>query len=141
MEETNQRYAIKNMPLEGVISEIGDKISYKNCTGFLRVITLRVKGVYDTIAYVPLTLFGRDAESLEAPRDIGRTMKCTGRLSSRRYEDSRGKMRLSLSMTAADVEFGPHPPANELDVPAEDENKPSVTADDSFMADNEDLPF
>ena len=141
--DENQKYPISNIALTGTIAEIGELIPYRSGNGFLRNVVLETKGVLDLVAYVPLTLFGRDAEELDQRMDIGRSMKCTGRLSSRRYVDRNGNVRWALSMSAASVELGRHEPAepDKDGQPQEDENRPSVTADDSFMADDDDLPF
>lgn len=107
--DMNQRYRVADMPVTGKIVEIDELVPYRNGNGFLRNVVVAVSGVLDTEAYLPLTLFGDDAAGLDQQLDLGRPLKCQGRLVSRKYLDRSGRMRWSVSVTAIGVMLGPRP--------------------------------
>jgi hypothetical protein len=91
--------------------------------------------VLDTPAYVPVTVFGVDATDLDQQLDLKRPMKCTGRLTSRRYLDKSGNVRWALSLTATGVMLGPRETAGPQGVSRDE--IPDVTNDWG----DDDIPF
>lgn len=105
--DINQRYRIAELPIAGKVTEVGELLQYRNGNGYFRNVVLEVAGVLDTPAYVPVTVFGVDATDLDPQLDLKRPMKCTGRLTSRRYLDKSGNVRWAMSLTATGVMLGP----------------------------------
>lgn len=104
--DLTHKYRIADIPLDGKLVEIDELIPYKNGGGFLRTVILEVAGVFNTPAYVPITLLGTDATDLDPQLDNDRPMKCTGRISSRRYLDRAGHVRWAVSLTGTGVILG-----------------------------------
>ena len=135
-EDTNIRYKIADIPMEGEIAEIGGITNWGD-NGRLREVVLRTEGLFGP-ALVPTTVFGDDAAYLDPARDTGRNMKCTARLTSKRYTDRNGKLRWYVSLTARNIVVsGPQAPGDD---PTGAET-PANTPDDPLESDPDDLPF
>jgi single-stranded DNA-binding protein len=138
--DINQRYRVTDIPVDGKIAEIDDLVPYKNGNGFLRNVVVAVSGVLDTEAYLPLTLFGDDAAGLDPQLDLGRPLKCQGRLMSRKYLDRSGRMRWNVSVTATGVMLGPRPTMQPTEM--RDADDPRNWPDENTGADAlDDPPF
>ena len=140
MIDENQKFKISDTPYEGRLAEIGELTPYKSGNGFLRNLVIEIRGVFNMAAYVPVTVFGHDAENIDQKMDLGRNVKCIGHLTSRQYTDRSGNVRWALSMSASGLRLEDHPAEKDPD-PAAGSDAPSVTADDSFMTEEDDLPF
>jgi hypothetical protein len=132
-EDTNTRYKIADIPLEGEIAEMGSITNWGD-NGRLREVVLRVEGLYGP-AFVPTTVFGDDASYLDPARDTGKNMKCTARLTSKRYTDRNGKLRWSVSMSARGIVVSEPGPLKSA------EAKAMVKAVDALESDMDDIPF
>lgn len=135
--DINQKYRIAELPITGKVAEVGELIPYRNGNGYFRNVVLAVTGVLDTPAYVPVTVFGTDATDLDPQLDLERPMKCTGRLTSRRYLDKSGNVRWALSLAATSVMLGPRKTTGPQ-VVSQDEI-PDVA--DDWSGGDDDLPF
>lgn len=136
-EDTNTRYKIADIPMEGEIAEIGGITNWGD-NGMLREVVLRVQGLYGP-AFVPTTVFGDDAAYLNPERDTGKNMKCTVRLTSKRYTTRNGTLRWYVSLTARGIVISE--PASEPGQPKSEEAKAMVQAINALESDPDDLPF
>lgn len=136
-EDTNTRYKIADIPMEGEIAEIGGITNWGD-NGRLREVVLRVEGLFGP-AFVPTTVFGDDAAYLDPARDTGKNMKCTARLTSKRYTDRNGKLRWCVSLTARGIVISE--PVPDPEQPKATEAKAMVKALESLESDPDDLPF
>lgn len=136
-EDTNTRYKIADIPMEGEIAEIGGITNWSD-NGRLREVVLRVQGLYGP-AFVPTTVFGDDAAYLDPVRDTGKRVKCTARLTAKRYTDRNGKLRWYVALTARDIVISE--PTSDPGQPKSAEAKAMVQALDSLESGPDDLPF
>lgn len=122
MEDINQRFRISDTPMSGTIEEIGELTQYKSGNGFFRNIVMSLPGGIAPVL-LPITVFGTDAADLDPTLDLHRDIKCTARLTSRRYLDKSGNVRWILSMSAVAPMLGPRkgeePQAESHDFPPE----------------------
>lgn len=129
----NNRYKIRDIQFTGTLYSMDGVIPYKTGTGCFRNILVETAGKFDgDRAYVPVTVFGADAQERDPVLDKGRKIDVTACLTSRKYEWD-GKIRWSLSLPAVSVQLGPRVTLT----PPEPEN-PVVQADDPAV---DDLPF
>ena len=120
--EINQRFRISDTPVSGELDEIGELTPYKSGTGYFRNVVIRMPGGVAPVL-LPITMFAEDAVSLDPKLDLNRTIRCTARLTSRRYLNKERQVRWILSMSAINVMLGPRvgeePAAENHDFPPE----------------------
>jgi hypothetical protein len=140
--EDNMRWKLLDFDVSGKIHSLDQLVPYASGQGYLRNIVIetasRVVGVEGEV-YMPVTVFGTDATGLY-DSDIGREIKCTGRLHSRRYVDGLGHVRWALAINARAIILGPA----KTDEPMNKDEDPTgikAMAESMGPGDDEDLPF
>lgn len=128
-------YNVREDEFDGELYSVSPLQQYKSGNGNFRTIVIRVRGMFNEMVYVPITVFGADA--LDCTREaVGRPILVTARLRSVQY-DKNGEFRWFISYNASKVELGQKMPCG---VPPEADG--SHEADE--FADNpgiDDIPF
>lgn len=130
----NEKYAISETAYDGEVFAVGRMIPYRNGNGHLREIVVKVRGLFSTPAYVPVTLFGLDAEQVNETA-VGGLVRVTGRLNSRQYEDRNGNIRWNLQITGSKVDLV----QKAMQPPEPERRNETVSLDDPNLPD--DIPF
>ena len=109
------------------------KLDLKNWMNILMVV-VKTRGMFNSFAYVPVTLFGKDAEEVDETR-TGCLIRVLARLYSRQYVDKLGNIRWTVGITGTSIDLV----RKTMQPPTQEPEHETVSADDPEMVD--DLPF
>lgn len=131
------RWTVGEHVYEGTVFSVGPLKQYGNGQGVLREVIIKTTGTssLEPETFVPVTLFGRDAQEAEGAK--GRPIKAEVRLVSRQYEWN-GEIRWSLQYTGSRVEIEATPNLGEVPPEAGSSRETGAFADDRAM---DDMPF
>lgn len=125
-------FNIREDEFDGELFSVSPLQTYKSGNGNFRTIVIAVRGMFNEIAYVPVTVFGADA--LDCTRSaVGRPVLVTARLRSVQYEKN-GETRWLVGYNASKVELGQKKPKEQ-----EEPEHEQVSMDDPGIPD--DVPF
>ena len=131
---SSDRYPIQELEYDGEVFSVGPRIPYRNGNGFLREVVVKTRGMFNSFTYVPVTLFGKDAEEVDETR-TGCLIRVLARLYSRQYMDKLGNIRWTVGITGTSIDLV----RKTMQPPTQEPEHETVSADDPEMVDN--LPF
>ena len=127
------KYNVREDEFDGELFSVSPLQKYESGNGSLRTIVIRVRGMFNEMVYVPITVFGADALDCTHAA-VGRPITVTARLRSVQY-DKNGETKWFIGYNAAKVELGQKSaPTREPEPPHE-----QVSMDDPGI--KETMPF